>query len=113
MTQRGTVPSLQYLNALIDQLLERGVRIYEQTTAVDVKEGNRPAVITKDDHHLTGRYIISCSHFPFMMGKDFISRVFTQSNLCGSSQNNEAALRWNVLRNRPTCSFFKNGRMGW
>lgn len=84
MTQQAQFHPLHYLHALIDQLIDRGVRIFEQTTAVDVKEGKHPAVITKSGHHLMGRSIISCSHFPFTMAKDCISRESILSNLMSS-----------------------------
>ncbi|MDM5297417.1 FAD-dependent oxidoreductase [Bacillus pumilus] len=81
MTQQAQFHPLHYLDALIELLIERGVRIYEQTTAVDVKEGNRPAVITKSGHHMTGRYIISCSHFPFYDGKGlYFTRIHPEQS---------------------------------
>ncbi|WP_249705417.1 FAD-dependent oxidoreductase [Bacillus zhangzhouensis] len=81
MTQQAQFHPLHYLNALIDQLIERGVRIFEQTTAVDVKEGKRPAVVTKSGHHLIGRYIITCSHFPFYDGKGlYFTRIHPEQS---------------------------------
>ncbi|MFS0654973.1 FAD-dependent oxidoreductase [Bacillus sp. 179-C3.3 HS] len=81
MTQQAQFHPLQYLHALVELLIERGVRIYEQTTAVDVKEGNRPAVITKNGHDLTGRYIISCTHFPFYDGKGlYFTRIHPEQS---------------------------------
>ncbi|MGE6630883.1 FAD-dependent oxidoreductase [Bacillus sp. NPDC077027] len=69
MKQQAQFHPLLYLDALVKKLMERGVRIFEQTTATDVKNGHRPSVITKEGFHLTGRFIVSCSHFPFYDGK--------------------------------------------
>ncbi|WP_312118476.1 NAD(P)/FAD-dependent oxidoreductase, partial [Brevibacillus reuszeri] len=81
MTQQAQFHPLHYLHALIDQLIDRGVRIFEQTTAVDVKEGKHPAVITKSGHHLMGRSIISCSHFPFYDGKGlYFTRIHPEQS---------------------------------
>ncbi|PCK22200.1 FAD-dependent oxidoreductase [Bacillus pumilus] len=81
MTEQAQFHPLHYINALIELLIERGVRIFEQTTAVDVKESERPAVVTKSGHHLTGRYIISCSHFPFYDGKGlYFTRIHPEQS---------------------------------
>lgn len=91
MTQQAQFHPLHYLDALIKQLTERGVRIYEETTAVDVKEGKRPAVITKNGHHLIGSYIISCSHFPFYDGKGlYFTRIHPEQSYVVAAKTNKS-----------------------
>ncbi|WP_353856197.1 FAD-dependent oxidoreductase [Bacillus sp. Bos-x628] len=90
MKQQAQFHPLHYLNALVQLLIERGVRIYENTAAVDVKEGHRPAVITKNGHHLTGRYIISCSHFPFYDGKGlYFTRIHPNQSYVVAAKTNK------------------------
>ncbi|WP_125666048.1 FAD-dependent oxidoreductase [Paenibacillus baekrokdamisoli] len=62
---------LHYLTALVREYIEAGGEIYENTTAIDVEKGSLPKVITSDGHHITCKYVASCTHFPFYDGLGF------------------------------------------
>ncbi|MGG2093939.1 FAD-dependent oxidoreductase [Bacillus sp. S13(2024)] len=70
---------LRYLAALVEQFIEAGGVIYENTTAVDVEKGSYLQVITRDGHRVTCSYIISCSHFPFYDANSFFfARMYAE-----------------------------------
>lgn len=56
---------LRYLKTLVEQFIEAGGVIYENTTADDVEKGSYLQIITKDGHRITCSYVVACSHFPF------------------------------------------------
>ena len=56
-----------------------GGKVYEQTTAMDVEKGDYPQIITKEGHHITCEYVVSCSHFPFYDANSFSLRECTQN----------------------------------
>lgn len=62
---------LKYLNGLIQEAEKNGLKIYEQTTAVDVEYVKHPAIITKDGHRVTCNYVIQASQYPFYDGQGF------------------------------------------
>lgn len=69
----------KYLSHLVREMEQLGGLIYENTVAVDVKEGERPTIVTKLNNTITCDQIISCSHFPFYDGKGlFFSRMYAE-----------------------------------
>ncbi len=62
---------LKYLIHLVKGILDNGGQIFENTTAIDVKNEKKPTVITRDGHKATGTFVFACSHFPFYDGKGF------------------------------------------
>ena len=68
MKNQAQFHPLQYLKALLEQIVQKGGRIYEETVALDIKKGERPEVVTKSRHAIKSRFIICCSHFPFYDG---------------------------------------------
>lgn len=69
MTKQSQFHPLKYLSKLVDEIVKNGGEIYEQTVAIDVEKNTKPTVITRDGHRITGKYVVSCSHFPFHDGK--------------------------------------------
>jgi glycine/D-amino acid oxidase-like deaminating enzyme/nitrite reductase/ring-hydroxylating ferredoxin subunit len=65
MKNQAQFHPLLYLKHLVDDFIQRGGKIYENTTAIDVLEEFKPSVITREGLHVTADYVISCSHFPF------------------------------------------------
>lgn len=59
---------LKYLVHLVSKITEKGGQIFADTTAVNVETGDNPTVITRNDHRVTAKYVLSCSHFPFYEG---------------------------------------------
>ena len=78
MKKQAQFHPLHYLKNLIEQFIEAGGTIYEQTTAIDIEKGFYPQVITKDGHRITCGYVVSCSHFPFYDANSF----FLHKNVC-------------------------------
>ena len=72
MKTKHNSSSLLYLKTLLEKFVEMGGKVYEQTTAMDVEKGDSPQIITKEGHRITCEYVVSCSHFPFMMQIAFL-----------------------------------------
>lgn len=67
----------KYLNAIIKQLTANGVKIYEDTKAIDIETGDKPKVITEKHYKVTAKYIILASHYPFFDGKGlYFARMY-------------------------------------
>ncbi|MCD8509531.1 MAG: FAD-dependent oxidoreductase [Bacillus sp. (in: Bacteria)] len=56
---------VKYLKGMANILQQNGVSIYEKTRAVDVKKGDRPEVVTENDHTITSDHVVIASHVPF------------------------------------------------
>ncbi|WP_071461528.1 FAD-dependent oxidoreductase [Bacillus massilinigeriensis] len=68
---------LRYLKHLVEEITRLGGQIYEHTTAVDMEEGNRPVITTRDDHRVACQQMIIASHTPFYDLKGFyFSRMY-------------------------------------
>ncbi|RKQ13959.1 FAD-dependent oxidoreductase [Oceanobacillus bengalensis] len=79
MKNQAQFHPLKYLKALIDASVENGVTFYENTTAVDLEYNKEPAVITREGHRITSKYIVSASHFPFYDKSSFyFSRMYPE-----------------------------------
>ncbi|MDV2581832.1 FAD-dependent oxidoreductase [Alkalibacillus haloalkaliphilus] len=64
----------KYLNQLIQIIQDKGVKLYENTVAVNVESTEQSAtVITREGHKIEGKYVLSCTHFPFYEGKGLYS----------------------------------------
>lgn len=81
MKNQAQFHPLQYLKALLEQIVQKGGRIYEETVALDIKKGERPEVVTKSRHAIKSSFIICCSHFPFMTEADYMLRECTPTDL--------------------------------
>ncbi|MBD1371906.1 FAD-dependent oxidoreductase [Hazenella sp. IB182357] len=73
MKNQAQFHPLQYLTHLIQVITEKGGHIFEETTAVDVEDGKKPVVITRDGHRITANEVLACSHFPFYEGLGLFS----------------------------------------
>jgi len=62
---------VKYLKTLVDEAVNNGLDIYEQTTAVGIEYAKHPTIITRDEHRVTCRYVIQASHYPFYDGEGF------------------------------------------
>nr|WP_236784649.1 FAD-dependent oxidoreductase [Alteribacter salitolerans] len=71
MRDQAQFHPVKYLNALTDAFIKAGGTVYENTTASDVKTGDRPAVITREGHEITCDHVVAASHFPFYDGMGF------------------------------------------
>lgn len=64
---------LKYLRALVQFLIEKGVRIHENTTAVKVTNGHHQTVTTKNGARILSDYVLVATHFPFHEGLSLYS----------------------------------------
>jgi glycine/D-amino acid oxidase-like deaminating enzyme/nitrite reductase/ring-hydroxylating ferredoxin subunit len=62
---------VKYLKHLVGEFTKLGGQIYESTTAVDMEEGDKPVVTTRDGHRVYCQQMIIASHFPFYDTKGF------------------------------------------
>jgi glycine/D-amino acid oxidase-like deaminating enzyme/nitrite reductase/ring-hydroxylating ferredoxin subunit len=65
---------LKYLEALLKECEKKGVKIFENTTATDIKESNRDkktTVITENGYEVNADFAVCCTHFPFFDGMGF------------------------------------------
>jgi glycine/D-amino acid oxidase-like deaminating enzyme/nitrite reductase/ring-hydroxylating ferredoxin subunit len=71
MKNQAQYHPLKYLKVLVEEFTKNGGTLYENTTAVDIQEGNKPVVVTRDGHKVTCSNVLICSHFPFFDGMGF------------------------------------------
>ncbi len=71
MPNQARFHPVSYLAALISKAEEAGARIFEQTTAVKVEEGDSPVVVTETGIRIRCDHAICASHFPFPDWKGF------------------------------------------
>lgn len=65
MKDQAQFHPLKYLTALLHSILENGGKIYEQTTALKVKEHEQVTIVLENGHLLSCNAVIVASHFPF------------------------------------------------
>src|SRR5690625_73488 len=58
MTSQAQFHPLKYLKTLVEESVQNGLHIYEQTTATDVEYNKNPAIITRDEHRVVCKYVI-------------------------------------------------------
>lgn len=79
MNNQAQFHPLEYLKVLTEKCVEQGVKIYENTTALDVEYSKHPSIVTGDGHRINCSYIISASHFPFYDRQSFyFSRMYPE-----------------------------------
>src|SRR5690625_3756062 len=71
MKDQAQFHPLKYLKTLVNEAVKNGLKIFEQTTAVDVEYNKNPAIITRDEHRVICKYVIQASHYPFYDGQGF------------------------------------------
>src|SRR5699024_8437532 len=62
------IDKVKYLTILNEKIKENGGIIFENTTAVNIKEEQKPKVLTNKNYQVTAKYVLSCTHFPFYEG---------------------------------------------
>nr|WP_231514811.1 FAD-dependent oxidoreductase [Oceanobacillus salinisoli] len=71
MKNQAQFHPIKYLKVLVEECINNGVRIYENTTAIDMEYNKEPAILTRDGQRITCNQIISASHFPFYDKQSF------------------------------------------
>lgn len=71
---------LQYLKRLTEELVSLGVQIYEKTTAANLEENDDhvKVFLENGDHHITSKYVVSASHFPFHDPRLYLARMHAE-----------------------------------
>ncbi|MBD1380863.1 FAD-dependent oxidoreductase [Metabacillus arenae] len=67
---------VKYLRKLVQSIIENGGRIFEKTAAVNLDFGKEPVVKTRDGYTVKGKYVASCTHFPFHDNGFYFSRMY-------------------------------------
>nr|WP_295972142.1 FAD-dependent oxidoreductase [uncultured Bacillus sp.] len=65
MKRQAQFHPLKYLKHLAADFITEGGLIFENTTGVDIEEGDTPTVLTQDGHRISCSHLIIASHFPF------------------------------------------------
>lgn len=65
MENQAQFHPLKYLRGLVEEIVQKGCQIFEQTVALKVEMGERPKVLLKNGKTITCKFVLSCSHFPF------------------------------------------------
>ncbi len=73
MKEQAQFHPLKFLSALLNVLIEKDVKIFENTAAVKVEKGKRPMVETRNGASVTGNNVLICTHFPFYEGRGLYS----------------------------------------
>ncbi|MFL6554987.1 MAG: NAD(P)/FAD-dependent oxidoreductase, partial [Bacillus sp. (in: firmicutes)] len=66
MRNQAQYHPLKFLKSLLDDAVNAGCTVYEDTPAADIEDDNdQPKVVTKSGHRVTCNQVIIASHFPF------------------------------------------------
>lgn len=74
MRKQAHFHPVKYLTALLNELENLGVKIYENTTASDIQENKndkKAVVVTDSGYEVRADYVACCTHFPFFDGLGF------------------------------------------
>lgn len=63
--EQGRFNVVKYLDKLSDILVERGIKIFEETKIVEVNNSKKPIAKTLNNFSIIANKIIICSHYPF------------------------------------------------
>ncbi|MFC7063300.1 FAD-dependent oxidoreductase [Halobacillus seohaensis] len=79
MPNQAQFHPLLYLSALIDEFINLGGKVYENTKATKVKEEDRVVIETEQEASISCENLIICTHFPFHDGRGFyFSRMYAE-----------------------------------
>ncbi|PLS05772.1 FAD-dependent oxidoreductase [Neobacillus cucumis] len=66
MSNQAQFHPLKFLKAILEEALQAGCLVYENTVADDIEDDHQePKVVTKDGKKVTAKHVIIASHFPF------------------------------------------------
>jgi glycine/D-amino acid oxidase-like deaminating enzyme/nitrite reductase/ring-hydroxylating ferredoxin subunit len=66
MRNQAQFHPLKYLKVLLEDAVNAGCAVFENTTATDIEDDDlQPKVVTKSSHRVTCNQVIIASHFPF------------------------------------------------
>lgn len=81
MRNQAQFDPVAYLKPLVEKFVEMGGQVYERTVAIDVQQGTKPVVVTKNGPTVTCNHVLACSHFPFYDGNAlYFSRMYAEAS---------------------------------
>ncbi|HLR65219.1 MAG TPA: FAD-dependent oxidoreductase [Pseudogracilibacillus sp.] len=69
LEEQGRFHPVKYCKALLEQAINRGLKVYEETTAVNILDGEQQLVQTTSDYKIKANDVLITSHYPFYEGK--------------------------------------------
>ncbi len=79
MKNQAQFHPLKYLAHLVNTIVENGGKIFEHTVAVDIKDQQKPVIMTRNDASVTADHVVVASHFPFYDGGGlYFSRMYVE-----------------------------------
>ncbi|WP_066295752.1 FAD-dependent oxidoreductase [Bacillus sp. FJAT-29937] len=106
MNNQAQFHPVKYLNTLLQDFVDAGGIVYENTTAVDIGENDHPVVITRDGHRVKCKQVIVASHYPFIdiMGFYFARIYANRSYVLGIKTNTDFPEGMYISADEPTRS---------
>lgn len=71
MNTQGQFHPLKYLKKLLEETEHQGAEIFENTTAVDIEQGNEIKVVARNGCTISCKQVVIASHYPFYDGAGF------------------------------------------
>ena len=72
---------LKYLKCLAEEIINLGGKIFEQTQAINIEEGQTYSVITRNGKQIKSPRVIIASHYPFFDGGGlYFSRIYAEKS---------------------------------
>ncbi|MUV39836.1 putative Rieske 2Fe-2S iron-sulfur protein YhfW [Lentibacillus sp. JNUCC-1] len=79
MSDQAQFHPLKYLTGVLEQAIAKGLKVYENTAAIDIEYQRNPAVVTRDGHRIHCEQVIQASHYPFYDGEAFFpTRMYAE-----------------------------------
>ncbi|ARK32831.1 FAD-dependent oxidoreductase [Halalkalibacter krulwichiae] len=79
MRNQAQFHPLKYLAHLVKKFVEHGGQIFEHTVATDIKDGDKPIVLTQNGPKIKAGSVVVASHFPFYDGGGlYFSRMYVE-----------------------------------
>ncbi|WP_243292487.1 FAD-dependent oxidoreductase [Bacillus sp. FJAT-47783] len=75
---QGQFHPLKYLLAMIHELRQSGAHINENTVAVNIEEGQKVKVKTKDNQTIVSDHVVIASHFPMYWKGLYFARMYAE-----------------------------------
>jgi glycine/D-amino acid oxidase-like deaminating enzyme/nitrite reductase/ring-hydroxylating ferredoxin subunit len=79
MKNQAQFHPLKYLAHLLEEIVDHGGLIFEDTTADHIIfDGDHPTVVTRQGSRITGDKVLICSHFPFYDTGFYFSKMYAE-----------------------------------
>ncbi|WP_017725884.1 FAD-dependent oxidoreductase [Halalkalibacterium ligniniphilum] len=90
MKEQAQFHPLAYLKQLVQNFIDAGGRVFEQTVAVDLLEEQQRNVITREGYRITCDHVVESSHFPFFDRGFYFSKMYAdRSYILGVKTNDD------------------------